>query len=142
MSVFIDYYKFLGVSADATQREVRVAYVRAAKEHHPDKGGSHEQMQLLNTAYETLIDDTKRRAYDKIYRMEAGGVGDTYKVSDEQQANGVAMSDEEIDDFMNAVYAEYVNKPAEPPIHKKVASVVRERLKKRKQKGESNSEES
>lgn len=135
VSGFVDYYKLLGISANATQREVRVAYVRAAKEHHPDKGGSHEHMQRLNLAYATLVDDTKRSAYDRMYRMEAAGAPDAYRVAGEQQANTTDMSDDEIDDFLNSVYAEFVNQPPKPPLHKKVASAVRDQLKKRKAKG-------
>lgn len=137
MSTFTDYYALLGVSVDATPREIRLAYVRLAKQQHPDVGGSHEEMRLLNTAYGTLVNGTKRVAYDKVHRMETIGLTDAYKTSGGHEADGtgpIDMSDDEIDDFMNAIFAEYANKPVEPPLHKKAASVVRKQLRKRKRK--------
>jgi curved DNA-binding protein CbpA len=42
----------LGVSPRATEDEVRKAYVKLARQHHPDNGGSDEQMTIINAAYE------------------------------------------------------------------------------------------
>lgn len=49
-----DYYRVLGVQRNATQIEIRQAYVRLAKELHPDRGGSVEAMRNLNRAYHAL----------------------------------------------------------------------------------------
>ncbi len=136
MSEFIDYYQLLGVNTDASQREIRVAYVRQAKEQHPDVGGSHDMMQQLNKAYETLIHDTRRAAYDKIHRLSSREIAVEYNdahIRTVDQFSDVAdMTDDEIDTFVNTVYAEYATKPQEPALHKKAASVVRKHLRKRK----------
>jgi hypothetical protein len=49
-----DPFKILGVSADATQEEVRKAYKAAARKAHPDAGGSNEEMMKINAAYEAI----------------------------------------------------------------------------------------
>lgn len=61
----MDYYKLLGIPRDATEEEVKKAYRKAAREAHPDKGGSHELMVLVGKAGETLRDRVKRAKYDQ-----------------------------------------------------------------------------
>ncbi|MBM3893587.1 J domain-containing protein [Candidatus Dependentiae bacterium] len=46
----------LGVSSNATDREIRVAYLKLSKEHHPDKGGDPEKFKVLNQANKILTD--------------------------------------------------------------------------------------
>jgi len=62
-----DYYSALGVNQTATLELITKAYRRLALTLHPDRGGSTQAFQLLGLAYETLNDETKRRAYDQIY---------------------------------------------------------------------------
>lgn len=59
-----DYYGVLGVDKHASQREIDREYKRQAARHHPDRGGSEEQMKSVNEAYSVLKDATLRRAYD------------------------------------------------------------------------------
>lgn len=46
--------KTLGLSSRFTEEDLKAAYRKAAKENHPDRGGSTEKMQNINTAYEAL----------------------------------------------------------------------------------------
>lgn len=66
---FIDYYKVLGVDSNATQAEIKKAYRRLAKIHHPDKNNnseeSHRRFQEINEANEVLGDPEKRKKYDQ-----------------------------------------------------------------------------
>ncbi|MDQ4006044.1 MAG: J domain-containing protein, partial [Actinomycetota bacterium] len=61
-------YEVLGVSRDATQDEIRKAFRRLAREHHPDVNRNDPEAELrfkeANLAYETLSDPAKRRQYD------------------------------------------------------------------------------
>lgn len=50
---------------DATNQEIKKAYHRLAKRHHPDKGGDNASFQELNEAHETLTDSNKRQKYDQ-----------------------------------------------------------------------------
>ena len=59
-----DYYGVLGVDKNASEREIYRQYKRQAAKHHPDRGGSEEQMKSLNEAYRVLKDTTSRRSYD------------------------------------------------------------------------------
>jgi hypothetical protein len=59
-----DYYAVLGVKEDASREEIERKYRSRAREQHPDRGGSEEQMKLLNEAHEVLSDPETRRAYD------------------------------------------------------------------------------
>jgi DnaJ domain len=67
------HYDVLGVSASATQAEVRAAYRAAARDHHPDAGGDAVRMRALNVAWAVLGDPVRRAAYD---RALAGGALD------------------------------------------------------------------
>jgi molecular chaperone DnaJ len=65
-----DYYKALGVSPTATEAEIRRAYRKLAKAHHPDANpGSEERFKEVSAAYEVLSDPTKRKEYDEIRRL-------------------------------------------------------------------------
>jgi DnaJ domain len=47
-------YQVLGVSPHSSLTQIKSAYRHAAAHHHPDRGGSHEMMVAINTAYEQL----------------------------------------------------------------------------------------
>ena len=59
-----DYYGVLGVDKHASERDIYRQYKREAARHHPDRGGSEEQMKTLNEAYAVLKDSETRSAYD------------------------------------------------------------------------------
>ena len=64
----MNYYKILGISEDATDKEIRAAYLKLVKQYHPDvyKGeDAEEKIKAINIAYNTLIDDKKRKKYDQ-----------------------------------------------------------------------------
>jgi molecular chaperone DnaJ len=65
----MDYYKILGVSNDASKKDIKKAYRELAKEHHPDKGGDEERFKEINEAYDVLSDEKKRAEYDKFGNM-------------------------------------------------------------------------
>lgn len=60
-----DYYHILGISKTASSSEIKKAYYKLSKEHHPDRGGSEEKFKACNEAYQVLIDQEKRSLYDK-----------------------------------------------------------------------------
>jgi DnaJ domain/Nuclease-related domain len=61
----VDYYELLGVSRGASAAEVKSAYRALAKVMHPDAGGTAGTFRLLQHAYETLTDPTRRAEYDQ-----------------------------------------------------------------------------
>jgi molecular chaperone DnaJ len=74
-----DYYSVLGVSPDATAKELSRAYKKLAKENHPDMNPGNqvaeERFKEVSAAYDVLGDTEKRTEYDEVRRMVASGVG-------------------------------------------------------------------
>ncbi len=65
-----DYYKVLGVSENATLKEITRAYRKLAKELHPDVNkGSEEQFKKVSKAYDVLSDSSKRKEYDEVRKF-------------------------------------------------------------------------
>ncbi len=69
-----DYYETLGVPKSATADEVKKAYRRLARKHHPDAGGSEEKFKQVGEAYEVLSDPEKRAQYDQYGAYFGGNV--------------------------------------------------------------------
>ena len=67
-----NYYALLGVSVDASPGDIKRAYRRLARLHHPDVSpqDQDELIKRLNEAYAVLGDSRKRQAYDKQRRLE------------------------------------------------------------------------
>jgi molecular chaperone DnaJ len=63
-----DYYATLGVSRTATDKDIKQAYRRLARQYHPDVNpgnkSAEDRFKLINEAYEVLSDATKRKKYD------------------------------------------------------------------------------
>ena len=63
-----DYYKLLGVTREASEKEIKQAYRRLALQFHPDKNtdlSSEEKFKSIAEAYEVLGDKVKRANYDR-----------------------------------------------------------------------------
>lgn len=60
-----DYYKTLGVSRTASADEIKKAFRKLARTHHPDAGGDEAKFKEINEAYEVLSDEKKRQLYDQ-----------------------------------------------------------------------------
>jgi DnaJ family protein A protein 2 len=58
-------YETLGVEKTATKKEIRKAYMKLSRTHHPDKGGDEHKFKEISAAYEILSDEEKREQYDK-----------------------------------------------------------------------------
>src|SRR5205807_8276982 len=80
---FKDYYSTLGVAKTATEKEIKQAYRKLARKHHPDvnpgEKSAESKFKEINEAYEVLGDPEKRRKYDELganWRMyEQAGAG-------------------------------------------------------------------
>lgn len=64
MAATDSYYSLLGVAASASESDIRDAYKKLAMRLHPDKGGEKGKWQNIQTAYDTLSDDDRRKRYD------------------------------------------------------------------------------
>jgi molecular chaperone DnaJ len=75
-----DYYAVLGVSASATQDEIKKQYRKLAAKHHPDRNQGDakaaDRFKEISEAYQVLGDEEKRKQYDDMRRLGAfGGFG-------------------------------------------------------------------
>jgi len=74
-----DFYQTLGVTKNASQDEIKKAFRKLARQHHPDKNpgdkAAEEKFKEVNQAYETLSDPAKRTQYDEMSRLGAFGAG-------------------------------------------------------------------
>lgn len=64
-----DYYEILGLTRGAGEQEIKSAFRKLAKEHHPDRNSgdksAEQKFKEINEAYEALKDPQKRAAYDQ-----------------------------------------------------------------------------
>ncbi|RYU81045.1 DnaJ C-terminal domain-containing protein [Hymenobacter persicinus] len=78
-----DYYKILGVDKNATTDQIKKAYRKLARQHHPDVNPNdpkaEQKFKEVNEANEVLSDEDKRRKYDQLgadyQRYQQGGGG-------------------------------------------------------------------
>ncbi len=119
---FIDYYKVLGVDKKASEADIKKAYRKLARKHHPDLNPddkeSQQNFQRINEANEVLSDREKRKKYDK-YGKEwqhadayeeaqkrqsaSGGFGGGFGGGRPQQGSG-NFSESEFSDFFESMF--------------------------------------
>ncbi len=77
-----DYYQILGVKRDASAKEIKSAFRKLARQHHPDVNpgdkSAEDKFKRLNEAHEVLADPEKRKKYDALGKdweryQQAGG---------------------------------------------------------------------
>jgi len=109
---FIDYYKTLGISKTATEKEIKTAYRKLARKYHPDLNPENKESELkfkeINEANEVLSDPVNRKKYDKY--------GKDWKQGEEvekarhqqqqshQQSGQQNFSNEEYSDFFESMF--------------------------------------
>jgi molecular chaperone DnaJ len=102
-----DYYQILGVPETATQEDIKKAYRRLAKKHHPDANKNDpqaaERFKEVGEAYAVLSDDSKRKQYDQVRKMGPfagfGGFGDRMSDAGRTSTGGAGQTRINIDDL-------------------------------------------
>ncbi len=99
-----DYYKVLGVSPEASEKEITRAYRKLAKQYHPDANpGSEDRFKEISAAYDVLGDSERRKEYDEVRRLgplaggfggPAGGAGD----------NGFSFRIDDLGDLFGGIF--------------------------------------
>jgi curved DNA-binding protein len=109
---FQDYYKTLGVSRNADDKEIKKAYRDLARKYHPDKNqGSKDaeaHFKQINEAYEVLSDADKRRKYDQLgsnyqrYQQTGGSPGEFNW--GEYSTSGGGTGNMDFSDFFSTIF--------------------------------------
>lgn len=110
MADFIDYYKVLGLKKDASDDDIKKAYRKLARKHHPDLNpnnpDANKLFQQINEANEVLSDKEKRKKYDQY--GEHWKNADQFEQQKQQQrgqnAYTYASSEGDFSDFFEQVF--------------------------------------
>ncbi|GAB3113369.1 DnaJ domain-containing protein [Aestuariicella hydrocarbonica] len=109
---FKDYYKVLGVKADADIKDIKAAYRKLARKYHPDmnaESGAEEKFKEVVEAYEVLKDTERRAEFDEL-RMYGQRSGDHFEPPPGwQQARGSRRAGEaqfgsDFSEFFNSMF--------------------------------------
>jgi len=112
---FVDYYKILGIDKSATPKDIKNAYRKLARKHHPDLNPNDKEakrnFQQINEANEVLSDPEKRKKFDqygkdwqhaeefekqKQYQQQSGGSRET--------RNSGAQSEGSFSEFFESMF--------------------------------------
>jgi curved DNA-binding protein len=102
---FRDYYEVLGVPRTATADDIKQAYRRLARKHHPDlqpaaeRARAAERFKEINEAYEVLSDADKRARYDAVGAGFKGGTDFTPPPGGEWRTTTGRGESEDVSDF-------------------------------------------
>ncbi|XP_076802164.1 dnaJ homolog subfamily A member 3, mitochondrial-like [Clavelina lepadiformis] len=110
-----DYYKILGISRNATTKEIKQAYFKLAKKYHPDSNtgnkGAAAKFQQISQAYEVLGNKEKRQQYDTFgsgsYSQGSQGFSQTYGnpfANQHQQWSYHQMNNKEAEELFKEVF--------------------------------------
>ncbi|MDA8266212.1 MAG: molecular chaperone DnaJ [Actinomycetota bacterium] len=108
-----DYYKVLGVSSGATEKEITRAYRKLAKQYHPDSNpGSEDKFKAIATAYDVLGDAGKRKEYDEVRRLGplAGGFGGAGRGAGGGEGSGFNFRIDDLGDIFGNLFGQSKNR--------------------------------
>jgi len=115
---FIDYYKILGIDKNASDDDIKKAYRKLARKHHPDLNPNdkeaNKKFQQINEANEVLSDPEKRKKYDQYGKDWQHA--DQFEQSRQQRSSNAAgdsgysfsgdFNDSDFSDFFSAMFGQ------------------------------------
>jgi curved DNA-binding protein CbpA len=109
--IFVDLYELLEIEIDARPEEIKKAYLRLSKIHHPDHGGNNEMFQEITKAYEILYAKDTRKEYDLYFlkrNMDKEEIDDLLKFKNEYKnfvnANTKAITEEKLSELYKTLF--------------------------------------
>ena len=85
------FYDVLGVSKNASDKDIKSAFRKLAQKYHPDRGGDEAKFKEISEAYETLSNPEKRKEYDMM--LQFGGIPGQGGYAYSGGAGGPSMAD-------------------------------------------------
>lgn len=108
-----DYYKILKIPPNASIDVIKKAYRTMAMKCHPDRGGNHKDMVLINEAWEVLSNPQLRQNYDYArthqHNLEAQQRASTDAEHARTRAETYPQGWNEFETWINKVIKEYSN---------------------------------
>lgn len=108
-----DYYHILGVNPSADLETIKKAFRRKVMECHPDRGGSHEQMILVNQAWEILSNPEFRQHYDtarnQAESLAAQKTAEADAQTARQRAENYPRQWKDVEPWLNDILKDFVN---------------------------------
>ncbi len=104
---FQDYYKVLGVDADADLKTIKTAYRKLARKYHPDVSEEHDaekRFKEVAEAYEVLSDETKRAEYDQLRKYGRSGQSFEPPPGWQSHASGGQGGQGDFSDFFESIF--------------------------------------
>ena len=113
---FKDYYATLGVTKAATDKEIKQAYRKLARKHHPDVNPGDKQAEVrfkdINEAHEVLGDPPKRKKYDELganwrqYEQadRPGGAGAGFRTMSQEDMEAMFGDSHPFSDFFTTFF--------------------------------------
>ena len=108
---FIDYYKILELDRNATEDDIKKAYRKLARKHHPDlnpnAGAAKLKFQQINEANQVLSDPEKRKKYD-MHGKDWKHAAEFEKAGQQQRTSGSrrgeSYSEHDFSDFFESMF--------------------------------------
>jgi len=104
---FIDYYKILGISKTATEKDIKTAYRKLARKYHPDLNPDNKEAERkfkeINEANEVLSHAENRKKYDKY--GENWKDGEAYEKAQQQHRQSNQQRNQQ--DYSNEAYSDF-----------------------------------
>ncbi|MFN3995862.1 MAG: DnaJ domain-containing protein [bacterium] len=112
-----DYYEILGVSRNATEKELKEAYRRLVKKYHPDLNPTNRQeaeriFKEINEAYEVLSDPEKRKLYDKYghnWKNANQSYQQNYNPYQQYQYNYQSKAAKDLEEILQEIFGNFSN---------------------------------
>jgi len=106
---FVDYYKILGISKTATEKDIKTAYRKLARKYHPDLNPDNKESERkfkeINEANEVLSDTENRKKYNTYGKeWKQGEAHEKARNQQQQQSGQPEFSNEEYSDFFGSMF--------------------------------------
>ena len=105
---FKDYFKILGISRNATDKEIKTAFRKLARKFHPDlhphDESAESEFKEINEAYEILSDEDKKKSYEQFlnywFKNRDGKTREFYRKNNDQRFDETINFDDFLSDLI------------------------------------------